>query len=154
MFLGFCLLERRSESCPGQELPAVCPWGHGSGDTDVCTEVLALKSLVVLPVGSPQALLPRARLSSQLAPQSRPQLSSTLPSVVLQPLLVTEATGWALFLGNLLKKTAFSGPALLHSRALVHPCHHPVGRACLLCCIHLAPPGLPFPCTSAADVYH
>lgn len=50
-------------------------------------------------------------------PELQP-LGSTLPSVVLEPLLATEATGWALFLGKLPKKTAFPGPALLHSCAL------------------------------------
>lgn len=58
------------ESCPGQELLAVCPQGHGSGDTDVCIEVVVLKSVVVLPAASLQASLLGARLSSQLAPQS------------------------------------------------------------------------------------
>lgn len=47
-----------------------------------------------------------------------PPVSSTLPFVMLQPLLVTEATGWALVLGKLPKKTAFPGPAPLHSCAL------------------------------------
>lgn len=114
VFLGFSLLERRSESCPGQELQAWF-WGHRCLHGGSCAEIT---------VGSLQALLPRARLSRQLTAQScAPQQHPAIRGAAAPP--CDRAAGWALFLGKLPRTTAFPGPALLHGCALTHPQHHP-----------------------------